>query len=493
MGAEFHVALTGAFLTGHPLRVRIGEYNQLRSDLMRELQRLDGQGWSVDTENWRQDGTYTYDSGGGFASMLPLVLARRDGPAMLARAQAALRNQPDAEHAWLGEQTQGWNLTPRTFRIDVYDLGMAVMNGTFAVCSPAGLSLQAAARTLKRLAWLKPDPDSGVRSPIAGAFRELADETAQQVATAIAHGAPHTVQEAWLSPFLDAQAVDEKTQTPRPDHWGRLLWLHPVHLLEVSDTNDGLTASAAQLAPPFHRSIGIQDGLFVPGIGWSAIVTYAGAPGAEIPLRLTELHWAYIALYMEIDRGLLALLDDDRWYEPESLAELEQDADRVFGDYMRIMEARARLDSALVSLGGDELAIWKVIADVQEFDALVDGVDRKVEVLQRVAERRVQQAAASRAQRTSRILSGLTALTLVTVAIALIGNFLGNRSDALGHIELRVVIVAIALVAALAVYRKAYSERTRRRDKIRLRHRPPDRPELEQATKCQVNEPGEQR
>jgi hypothetical protein len=49
-------------------------------------------------------------------------------------------------------------------------------------------------------------------------------------------------------------------------------------------------------------------------------------------LRITELHWAYIALYLEIDRGLLALLDDDRWYAPESLAELEQDADRVFGD-----------------------------------------------------------------------------------------------------------------------------------------------------------------
>jgi cytochrome c553 len=93
---------------------------------------------------------------------------------------------------------------------------------------------------------------------------------------------------------------------------------------------------------------------------------------------------------------------------------------------MRVMEARARLDSALASLGGDEFAIWETIADVTKFDALVDGVDRKVDALQRVAERRVQQAAATRARRTSTILSGLTALT---VAIALIDYLLGGRSD----------------------------------------------------------------
>jgi hypothetical protein len=52
----------------------------------------------------------------------------------------------------------------------------------------------------------------------------------------------------------------------------------------------------------------------------------------------------------------------------------------------------------------------------------------------------VQQAAASRARRTSAILSGLTALTVVTVAVALIGNFLGTRSDAVGHLWLRVAI-----------------------------------------------------
>ena len=169
---------------------------------------------------------------------------------------------------------------------------------------------------------------------------------------------------------------------------------------------------------------------------------------------------------MEIDRGLLALLDNDRWDQPESLAELERDADVVFDNYIRIMEARARLDSALASLGGDEFAIWEAVAAVQKFDAIVDAVDRKVEVLQRIAQRRVSQAAASRERHTSRILSGLTALTLVTVAVALIGSFLGNRADTLGHIWVRIIVVGAAVAASIGLYRRAYRERVHHRDKI---------------------------
>lgn len=456
------VSLTAAFLTGHPIRIRIGDYRRLQSDLGRALEHLDDQGWSIDT-SWRQAGTY--ESGGGFTSMLPLVLARRRGGDMLARVQMALRDRPDSEHAWLAQQTQGWKVTPHSMRIDVYDLGMAVMSGTFTIELPADSSLHGVAQTIKRLAWLKPDSVSGVRSPIAAVFQELGHETARQFATAVAQQVPHALQEAWLSPFFRALTSEDESGEDRTD-WGRLLWLHPIHLLEVGATSDR-TAIAAELAPPFHRSVEIPDGRFVPGVGWSAIVTDAGASSAAIPTRLTELHWAYYALYMEIDRGLLAVVDQDLWSRSKSLSELEQDADRVFDAYMRVMEARARLDSALASLGGDELAIWEVIAEVQKFNPLVDAVERKVELLQRVAERRVQQAAASRARRTSIILSGLTALTVVTVAIALIGNFLGTRSDSLGHVELRTVIIVAAFAAAIGLYWAAYGERARRRDDTR--------------------------
>jgi hypothetical protein len=166
---------------------------------------------------------------------------------------------------------------------------------------------------------------------------------------------------------------------------------------------------------------------------------------------------------MEIDRGLLALLDQSHHLNSVRLSDLEADAERVFGDYIRVMEARARVDSTLASLGGDEQAIWDVIADVTKFDALVQGVDRKVQALQRIAERRVQQGSATRSQRTTSILSFLTALTIVTVTTALITNFLGSRSDQLGHLSLRIAIVAAALLASVGLYREAFKDRPRRR------------------------------
>lgn len=405
--------------------------------------------------DWRDGGTY--HSGGGFTKMLPLILARRGGALLLDNLTALLRTRPEDERTWLEERTLGWKLEPRSVRVDIYDLGVAVMNVTFSANLLDKVQPAEAARALKELVWLKPNAESGVESPIAAGLRELARDSAAQFATAIRRTAPDTVQESWLSSIKDP----EEAVASGLDDGGRLLWLHPVHSLEV-ETADECARISSELAPPFHRLIQIPDGSFAPGIGWSAIVTKRGASGAEIPLRLIEVHWAYIALYMEIDRGLLGLLDDDRWHEPEALDALEDDADRVFANYMRVMHARARLDSDLASLGGDEFAIWETISDVTKFNPLVEGVDRKVEVLERVAERRVQQAEARRSYRTSRILGGLTALTIVTVAVALIGNFLGTRSDELGHVEWRLAIVAVALLGSIFVFWQAHRERTRR-------------------------------
>lgn len=438
--------------------LHIDEYAQIQGDLYRELARHGVQGWSINSDHWHQDGTY--HSGGGFTSMLPLILARRDGPDALACTTAILRDRPASEHDWLANHTDGWTLTPTSMRIDIYDLGMAVMNGTFTVRAPKELGLRTIASVLKQVVWLKPG-QSGALSPIAATFRTLADETTHQFANAIAAAAPHAIRQPWLAPFLKALAEDPQPGTHSPDDWGRLLWLHPVHLLEVDD-REQLDTSATQLAPPFNRPVDIPDGRFISGIGWSALVTNRRPTDIDVPLRLLELHWAYIALYMEIDRGLLALLDRDHWHQPDTLPDLEKDADSVFADYIRVMEARARVDSALASLGGDEQAIWDVIADVTKFDALVQGVDRKVEVLQRIAERRVQQATAARSRRTSAILRFLTALTIVTVTVALITNFLGSRSDHLGHIDLRILIVGAALVASIGLYREAYRPRRRK-------------------------------
>jgi hypothetical protein len=166
---------------------------------------------------------------------------------------------------------------------------------------------------------------------------------------------------------------------------------------------------------------------------------------------------------MEIDRGLLGVLEQERWSRRAPLKQLEADADHVFADYLRVMDARARLDSALSELGGDELAIWETVAKVQRFDALVSAVDHKLDVLQKLAQRRVEQANASRTRRIADILGGLTVLTVVTVAVALIGAFLGSRSPGTGPIWLRIVIVVVALAVSIAVYWLAFLRPARAR------------------------------
>ena len=457
--SRLSVTVTGAFLTGCPLKISIAEYDRVQQSLARELARVPGQGWSVNTDHWRHEGTYY--SGGGFASMLPLVIARRIGADALERLVELLEARPLSELTWLATKAAGWVIEPQSIRIDIYDLGMAVVAGTFAVEPVQGADLSIVAPLFKELVWLKPD-HTGTTSPLVGAFRALAEQTTRQFQDAARRAAPDLLQRPWLSPFVEALAPDQATDLYSSPDWGRLLWLHPVHLLQLAE-DEGLRTAANHLAPPFHRSVDVPDGCFVPGIGWSAIVSDRLPISAEVPLRILELHWAYIALYMEMDRGLLVMLEGGRWQGSEALTDLEGAADQVFGDYIRLVEARARVDSHFAGLGGDEQALWDVITDVTKLDALIDGVDRKVSILQQMAERKVQQAAAAQARRTTAILSFLTALTLVTVAVALLTNFVGSRSDTLGHLSLRITIVALALVTSIGLYREAFREGPRRR------------------------------
>jgi hypothetical protein len=445
---QMRVAMTAAFLTGHPLAVSIAGYGELESEL---ASALGHQGWRVEGLHAAQG---TFESGGGFAKPLPLVIARRDGPQLLGRLRELLHEREGADE-WLARHAAGLTFSATALSIDIYDLGVGVLSAWFDVSAPARADLARIACTVKSLAWLRAETDG--RSPIAEALLLIGRDSAEQYGGAVRSAAPGNIQASWLSGGAPDPSV--ANDAARGDDRGRLLWLHPVHVMEAPGP---IEDAARQLAPAFHRTVQMNDGVFAPGVGWSAIVTRRGSGGFATPLRLTELHWAYYALYMEIDRGLLKILNRERWSQVGSLKQLEVAADSVFADYLRVMEARARLDSALASLGGDELAIWEVICDVQRFDAIVDAVDRKINILQRLSQRRVDQAAAKRARRTSEILAGLTALTVVTVAIALIGYFVGTRSDAVGHAWLRVVVIVAAFAVSLGLF-LAYRGRTRRR------------------------------
>lgn len=457
------MALTGPFLTGRPLQARIGEYGDLQRRLGDELGKS-SEGWDYEGIKWR--GVESYGSGGGYTSLVPRVLIRRMGEPVALRLEELQRQRPEAEREWLAEATRGWKWELRSLRIELYDFGVGVVNGTYDVSAPPWLSAAATRRTTEAVARLLNDPAIDVRSPVAASYDALTRETVALFGDAVARCAGAELQEPWLRAFHSAlppePGPEGPSATPAAEGWGRLLWLHPVFVF-TSGSGVGarrLRRISRPFEATFSENIEHWHGVFAPGIDSSVVVLHENIPKQKAPpMGLTELMWAYYALFMEIDRGLLAMLDSDRWQSSGSLAELEADADRMFSVYMRVQEARARLDSALTDLAGGQVSIWNTIADVQKFDELVAGVERKVAALQSVAERRVEEASAARARRTGNVLSGLTALTVVTLVVTLLGYFIGTQSDRDGHTELRLAIVVLAFALATLIYRKAVDAR----------------------------------
>lgn len=469
---RFEVAFTGPFLTGQPLQVRISDYSRFQAELSGRLNRS-SQGWDYKGIKWR--GIESYGSGGGYTNLVPLVLIRREGGILKRRLVELQRSRPDAEQMWLHNAIEGWEWKLRSVTIELYDLGVGVITGVYDVKAPLWLGVEDTRKIAESVARLTV-PLTDDRSPVAVSYDLLARETVALFSDGVAQCEGIEKQEPWLNSLLRALPPTEPesggSEIDRPlganadDEWGRLLWLHPVFLLTA-----GPKASMwrmRQLSRPFEATfshpIEYWHGLFVPGIDSSVVVLRRNGEGEKRPpMGLTLLMWAYYGLFMEMDRGLLAMLDSDRWQTPNSLAELEGEAERIFSIFMRVREARSRLDSALTDLAGGQLSMWNAISEVQKFDELVEAVEGKIETLRHIADRRVQEATAARSRRTGNVLSGLTALTVVTVVIALIGNFIGTRSDALGHIGVRAAAITAAFLLALILYREAQREIARKR------------------------------
>lgn len=466
---RFEVAFTGPFLTGQPLQVRISDYSQFQAELSDSLNRT-SEGWDYKGIKWR--GVESYGSGGGYTTLVPLVLICREGDILKRRLSELQRSRPDVEQMWLHNAIEGWEWKLRTVKIELYDLGVGTITGVYEVKAPLWLGVEETRKIAESVARLTV-PLTDDRSPVAVSYDLLARETVSLFSEGVAKCEGVERQEPWLTSLLQALPPTEPEggdqspgASPTSDEWGRLLWLHPVFLLTAGPKVS--MWRMRQLSRPFEATfsqpIEYWHGLFVPGIDSSVVVLRKNGEGEKRPpMGLTLLMWAYYGLFMEMDRGLLAILDSDRWQTPNSLAELEDEAERIFSIFMRVREARSRLDSALTDLAGGQLSMWNAISKVQKFDELVEAVEGKIETLRHIADRRVQEATATRSRRTGNVLSGLTALTVVTVVIALISNFIGTRSDTLGHIGVRSVAIIAAFFLALLLYREAQREIARKK------------------------------
>ena len=92
-------------------------------------------GWDYEGVKWRDVGSY--DTGGGYRNLVPLVLVQRSGEALMAAVEEAHRQRPEAERAWFKELMHGWTWRLREFRIELYDLGVGVIRGVYEVVVPS--------------------------------------------------------------------------------------------------------------------------------------------------------------------------------------------------------------------------------------------------------------------------------------------------------------------------------------------------------------------
>jgi hypothetical protein len=472
----FEVVVTGAFLTGQPLQVPVAESSSMQEALGEALRQRANEGWTYDPLEW-QDAGGSYDGAGGYPSLVPLVLVSREGESLRRAVQDAFDHRPGPERQWVARLTAGWRWAVTDVSIDIFDFGTGIVRCACSFEPPESADAEEVRRIIDLLSRLKPDIEGQVQPPLAAALEAATRTTVFTLAEEIDRTVAHARQLPWLAPMVGAlgdPVASGATAIPQRQYgWGRLLWLHPIFVLSAprDSSADEVDAIARPFKSDFHRCLDISYGLFAPGIEISVIVGRGSVRARETFLWLISVNWAYYALFMEIDRGLLATLDDERWRTHATLAELERDAGEMFAVRLRVQTVHARLGSILMDIGGGALTLWDAIVEAQRFDALVTSVQVKVDLLQRVAEQRVADAAAARARRTGNILRGLSALTLVTVSTAVVSAVVGSRSDAGGHMLLRVaaIIGAVLLAALLFMIQRDVALRRERRRRLARR------------------------
>ncbi|MEX2447318.1 MAG: hypothetical protein WD404_01070 [Solirubrobacterales bacterium] len=480
----FRVVLTGAFSTGVALRVPVSDYACLQEELERKLncpesereeecveglkrkrKRGEGGEWNRDGVPWRK--VFSYDEGGGgYSNLVPLVPVQREGPELTRRLR-------EREKALRGSLEMGWTWELEDVRVQFFDLGVGVISGAYTVVPPEGLAPKDVAQRIRAWSDLTRDARGNVGPPIGASYEELAIESVETFSAAVKQCEKGEVLSPWLTllqspperPTEQGSGESMTEHAIEEEERGRLKWLHPVFVLPSRpDSDDERDAEAKEFGAVHKRAVDFEHGLFVPGVKRSVVALNGEAErrerdegwdllGPSTPLGLIALNWAYHALFMDIDRGLLATLDrSGRHGDRATFRELEAEARDAYRDYVRVREAKARLDSALNGLGSGQVSLWEALADVTRFERLEASVESKLEALQTIAESRVQEAAAESARRSRQILTGLTALTLVTFAVALIGHFWGGRTDSVGHPELRIGVVALAFLLAVALF-----------------------------------------
>lgn len=461
-GSRFSVFLTGAFSTGTPMRVPVSEYKQLQDKLGAALRNVDGTCWNPEGVRWLDQPSYD-EGGGGYSNLVPLVLIQREGGKLTTEVGSR-----EAE-AWADDRENtrwGWEL--KDFRIQLFDLGVGVVVGVYRVTPPSDIKPKQAAEQVRSWSDLTRGSGGRITLPIGATYERIARETVGSFRHAIETCTGYS-PEPWFGPTLSVDGTGRGAgRDPGGCERGRLKWLHPVFVLPPNSDEWDRPLKASDFKAKQSTEAAFEHGCFVPGVKRSVVALDVEKDNEDLlgpssPIGLITLNWAYSAAFMDFDRGLLATLDRSSQDDPASLPDLEAEARETYRNYIKVAEAKARLDSALNGLGPGQAALWDAIASVTRFDKLLETVESKLEVLQSIAESRVQGAVANSSRRSRVVLTSLTVLTLLTLAFALVTYFYGDQTDRGGHSIVRVAVLVGAVLIAGAVFYVAEREILHRR------------------------------
>jgi hypothetical protein len=457
-GSRFRLFLTGAFSTDAAIRVPVEEYRDQQRRLGTELEGVDETTWNPDGVPWLDRSSY--DEGGGYSSLVPLVLVQREGDRLVAEVRAREKLAWEEASGFEREERAKWRLELKRFNIQLFDFGVAVLVAAYEVEAPPGLDPSRAADQIRSWSNLTRDETGHMKQPIGRALEQTTRETADRFRTAVER-CGHS-PESSSAHSLTAQARDggqEKAAAER----GRLKWLHPVFVLPPQTGIRRKALKTAQFKVKQSKEVDFESGCFVPGVKRSVVALEVEKRDKDLlepsaPVGLLILNWAYCAAFMDFDRELLTSLDRSIAKGPDPHTDPEAEAHGTYAKYLEVAGAKARLESAVNGLGPGQVAIWEAIVEVTRFDELIEAVDRKLGVLQRIAEARVQEAVAKSSQRSRRVVTALTVLTLLGLAVAVISYFVGDRTDRVGHDGVRFAVLIAAASLALLLFLWAEQE-----------------------------------
>jgi hypothetical protein len=459
---QLRISLTSAFLTDVPLRLALADYRTKQARVGEALAARAGEGWAYDPLG-RASAAGSFSVGGGYASLTPVVFVTRSGPQITTRLREAGRST-----SWdRPGRSSDIDLDLASARIQLFDFGVGAIEAIYDLVAPAQTTPAQVIEHVNAETALDVGVGQDRGESLGGALASVVEETTRAFTDTVRATVPEAIEKPWLEAMYRTSGVEghrpgTKSRTDdeheSPNEAGKLLWIHRFYMLRGHADADAVDLE--RLGLPFRSSFSTTvndwDDIFIPGIDSSVLVSREEPPTPEsfVPSMML-LHTGYLALLIETDRGLLATLGEvEEWDSARHLSHLEREAQQVFQLQMRAEKALARLDSILIDFGGGGLALWGAVARVQRFDDIVRAIDSKIKILQRLTQRRVQEASSVRERTTNNILGFLTALTIVGLAVGLADGFFGERPDRAGHVAVRIGAILVSLILAGQLFRR---------------------------------------